>query len=125
MNSRIREVRKLNKMNQSEFGAKIGVKGNTIGNYELGLRNPSDAVIFSICREFGIEEKWLRTGEGNMRAVTEDETAVIVSELLEADNPLYDIILGIAKTYQKLNAKSQKVIDDFAKDLLDELKKGG
>lgn len=53
-------------MNQAEFGARIGVKGNTIGNYELGLRNPSDAVIFSICREFNVNEEWLRTGNGEM-----------------------------------------------------------
>lgn len=57
MKDRIREIRKNNKMNQAEFGARLGVKGNTIGNYELGLRNPSDAVIFSICREFNINEE--------------------------------------------------------------------
>lgn len=125
MNNRIREVRKLNKMNQAEFGSKIGVKGNTIGNYELGLRNPSDAVIFSICREFNINEEWLRTGNGEMHVIAEDEVAAIVSELLEDSNPLYDVILSIAKTYQGMDAKSQKVINDFAIKLSKELKKGG
>lgn len=66
LKDRIKEVRKSVKLNQSDFGAKIGVKGNTVGNYELGLRSPSDAIIFSICREFGISEVWLRTGEGEM-----------------------------------------------------------
>lgn len=66
MKDRIKTIRKQNKMTQVEFGEKIGVKGNTITNYENGLRTPSDAVIFSICREFNINENWLRTGEGDM-----------------------------------------------------------
>lgn len=66
MLNRIRELRKNLKMTQSEFGNKIGVKGNTITNYETGLRNPSEAVIFSICREFNVNEEWLRNGVGEM-----------------------------------------------------------
>ena len=66
MKERIRQLRKQLKFNQTEFGEKVGVKGNTIGNYDLGLRNPSEAVIFSICREFNVNEEWLRTGKGEM-----------------------------------------------------------
>lgn len=62
MNLRIKEIRKDNKMTQAEFGAKIGIKANTVTNYELGMRNPSDAIIFSICREFNVNENWLRYG---------------------------------------------------------------
>lgn len=66
MLNRIKELRKYLRLTQSEFGSKIGVKGNTITNYETGLRNPSEAVILSICREFNVNEEWLRTGEGEM-----------------------------------------------------------
>lgn len=66
MNERIKEIRKSKGLTQSEFGAKIGVKGNTITNYESGGRTPSDAIIVSICREFDVNEHWLRTGEGDM-----------------------------------------------------------
>lgn len=65
MQERIKEIRKHYKLTQTEFGERIGVKGNTITGYETGLRSPSEAVIFSICREFGCNEVWLRTGEGN------------------------------------------------------------
>lgn len=64
MQERIKEIRKHYKLTQSEFGERIGVKGNTITGYETGLRSPSDAVIVSICREFGCNEVWLRTGDG-------------------------------------------------------------
>lgn len=66
MKDRIKAIRKATGLTQSEFGIRIGVKGNTIGNYEIGLRSPSDAVIMSICREFNVSETWLRTGEGEM-----------------------------------------------------------
>lgn len=65
MQDRIKEVRKHYKLTQTEFGEKIGVKGNTITGYETGIRSPSDAVIVSICREFNCSEDWLRTGKGD------------------------------------------------------------
>ena len=67
MEQRIRTVRKSHHLTQTEFGARIGVKGNTVTGYETGLRTPSDAIILSICREFDISEHWLRTGEGDMK----------------------------------------------------------
>ena len=66
MKDRIKQVRKSQNLTQTAFGDIIGVKGNTITNYETGLRNPTDAVIKSICREFGVSEEWLRTGNGDM-----------------------------------------------------------
>lgn len=62
---RIKEIRKIKKMNQIEFGEKIGVKQSSMASYENGSRQPVDAVIRSICREFNVNESWLRTGEGN------------------------------------------------------------
>lgn len=74
MHNRIREVRKALHMTQADFGAKIGVRGNTVTGYENGQRVPSDAVIVSICREFHVDEHWLRTGNGKMfTATTRDE----------------------------------------------------
>lgn len=84
LKGRIKAVRKVNKMTQIEFGQKIGIKGNTVTNYETGLRNPSDAIIKSICREFNTNEHWLRTGEGEMFThQTDDEqlTSFIVKIL--------------------------------------------
>ena len=70
MHNRIREVRKSLNMTQTDFGAKIGVRGNTGTGYETGQRVPSDAVIVSICREFHVDEHWLRTGDGEMFTAT-------------------------------------------------------
>lgn len=66
MNERIKELRSALGLNQTDFGERIGIKQTTVAGYENGIRAPSDAVVLSICREFGVREEWLRTGEGPM-----------------------------------------------------------
>lgn len=61
---RIKEVRKRAGLTQQKFADRIGLKRNTIGNYEINLIEPSDRTILDICREFDVREAWLRTGEG-------------------------------------------------------------
>lgn len=83
---RIKAVRKHFKLTQAEFGDRIGVKGNTIANYELGRNAPVDAIFSLLCREYGVNEIWLRTGEGEMfQAMTEnEELAAYAGEVLAA-----------------------------------------
>ena len=66
MTDRIKSLRKSLHLTQTEFGERLGVKGNTVTGYENGTRAPSDAIIMAICREFGVNEIWLRTGAGDM-----------------------------------------------------------
>ena len=123
MKDRIKQIRKALNLTQVEFGNRLGVKGNTITNYETGLRTPSNSVILSICKEFNINEEWLRTGEGEMFSLQEDEEAAYVSELLEdTENPLYDLIKAIMKMYTQTGEKEKAIIKAFAKDLHKNLK---
>lgn len=64
MQNRIKAVRKHENLTQTQFGERIGVKGNTVTGYENGIRTPSDAVIMAISKEFHVSEEWLRTGAG-------------------------------------------------------------
>lgn len=66
MKNRIKSLRKNLNMNQTDFGSKIGLKQTTIAGYETGSREPNDAVILSICKEFNVDENWLRNGVGEM-----------------------------------------------------------
>lgn len=61
---RLKKLRKNLGMTQDEFSKKIGLARNSIANYEIGRREPTNAIIVSLCREFGVNEIWLRTGEG-------------------------------------------------------------
>lgn len=86
MNERIKELRKSLGLTQLEFGEQVGVKANTIGNYEIGLRTPSDAVIRAICREFNVNEDWLRTGDGEMFNPQDEKLAAFVGSLVADDS---------------------------------------
>ena len=61
---RLKILRKHLSMTQEDFSKKLGLARNSIANYEIGRREPTNAIIVSICREFGVNEVWLRTGEG-------------------------------------------------------------
>lgn len=73
MNERIRKLRKHLDLTQQKFGERLGIKGTTIANYELGRNEPIDAVISLICREFNVNEEWLRHGTGEMFIEMDDE----------------------------------------------------
>lgn len=66
MKDRIKQLRKALELTQQEFADKIGVKRNSFANYETGRNTPIDAIIVSMCREFNVNEEWLRTGKGEM-----------------------------------------------------------
>lgn len=123
MKDRIKKIRKNAGLTQEKFAERLGIKRNTIATYETGRSEPMDNIIISICREFSVNEDWLRTGEGEIYDIPEDETAAIVSELLEDSNPFYDLIVGIMKTYQKLDAKSQDALKELSKGLLKNTKR--
>lgn len=68
MNDRIKDVRKHFKLSQTDFGFQIGVSRDTVANIEGGRIDVKDVIVKSICREFGVSETWLRTGDGEMFA---------------------------------------------------------
>lgn len=88
MKDRIKKLRKTLDLTQREFGERIGVKGTTIANYELGRNEPGDAIIFSICREFNVNEEWLRTGSGEMflQSNRNADIARLTKELLSEES---------------------------------------
>ena len=106
MNERLKELRERLGLNQVEFGTRIGVQRSTISNYEQGLRVPIDAVITLICREFNVNETWLRTGDGDM--FNEDDSGV---ELVTR------AMLGQSDNKKQL----LRIIADMPDDLLDKM----
>ena len=62
----MKKLRKALDLTQQEFADRLGIKRNTVAQYEIGRNEPIDAVIISICREFDVNEEWLRTGKGDM-----------------------------------------------------------
>ena len=83
-------MRKALDLTQQEFADRIGVKRNTVATYEIGRNTPIDAVVSNICREFRVNEAWLRTGSGEMfrEMSRDDEIAAFFGDVLrdESDN---------------------------------------
>jgi transcriptional regulator with XRE-family HTH domain len=66
MNERIKELRKTLGLSQEAFAERLGLKGSAVSHLESGRRNVTTQNINAICREFGVNEEWLRTGNGSM-----------------------------------------------------------
>lgn len=88
MKDRIKKIRKELDLTQQEFADRIGVKRGGIANYEIGRNEPTDSVISLICREFNINEDWLRTGEGEMfiKQTRDEQIASFVGSIQSSED---------------------------------------
>lgn len=123
MNTRIKKLRRELDMTQEKFGAEIGVKGNTVAQWESGRNDPPDSSIVSICREFNVSEHWLRTGEGEMfvQIARDKEIMRFVGDVMqgEDDNFRRRFLLALARLPEEL----WKDVEDFARQITAENKK--
>ena len=102
------------------------MKQNTIAQYEMGRTKPSDAIIFSICREFGVNEEWLRTGEGEMfEELTEQQKILKYTGLLlnDKDSTVANAIQTLIVTYEQLDDASKVTLEKIALQYINNLKK--
>ena len=63
---RVRELRKVLNLTLEKFGKPLGVGKAAISNIENNNRNLTDQMVLSICREYNVNEEWLRNGTGEM-----------------------------------------------------------
>ena len=127
IHERMRMLREEEDMSRKTFGEVLGVSGDVINNIESNrLKRPEqkEPLYKLICEKFNVSEKWLRTGEGQMFLPDVDEEAAYVGQLLsDEDNPLYDTIKAIMRTYKDMGPKEQEILKAFAKAFRDNLKK--
>lgn len=125
MNDRIKKVRvaQTPKLSQEAFGAKIGITGAAISRIESGERNPTEQVILGICREFRVNEQWLRTGEGEMfrtpsrRAEINEFFGKMIAEPTDFRHRLISVLA-------RLNEDEWALVEKMANALCEEMKKG-
>ncbi len=117
MKDRIKELRKNLGLTQQKFADRLGLKRQTIAAYEIGNIEPSDSTLLLICKEFGISEKWLRTGEGEMNIADcqEERYSLNIAKLQRADDEtIIRWVNGIAET----SPETLKEIEEFLKTIL-------
>lgn len=109
MNQRLKKLRLELKLNQEQFGKKLGVTGTAISRLEKGERNITTQMIKSICREFNVNSLWLVEGKGEMFSGYTDDLIQSVAE----EYNLNDFDIGLVRTYLELDKDSRQVIMDF------------
>ena len=95
-NVRIKEVRKSLGLTLEKFGEKIGMKKSSLSQVEGGTNSVSNQLRSAVCREFNVNESWLRTGEGEMFVSKSNE----------------DLLMGFAESLTKIDDS------DFKKKLV-------
>ena len=82
---RLRMLRRSDKikMSMEKFGERLGVGKTAISKIELGENALTDQMKLSICREFGVDQHWLETGEGDMftKMDVSEELADLIARL--------------------------------------------
>lgn len=114
MNERIKKLRKELGFTQQEFADKIGMKRNTIANYETDRNEPSNSVISLICREFNVNESWLRTGEGEM--FLPKPTAAL--DALAAEYGLSNDDYVLVEKFLALKPETRKIMLDYMRKVV-------
>lgn len=117
MNERLKALRKHLDLTMESFGSRIGLTKSMISRMESGALVPTDRTVLSICQTFGVNEQWLRTGEGEM--FLEDDKSILARMLLQYDiSPKEQAILS---AYLKLSAEDRAAILRYLDNLVQEL----
>ena len=118
MNERIRALIKALKIKQAEFAQRIGVSRPFVSELCSGAKNPSDRTISDICREFGVNENWLRTGDGEMfsRLSREEELTKFMMSIIR--NPDSEFQRRFMETIARLTPEQWQLMEQMGLQLL-------
>lgn len=115
MKDRIREVREHFGLSMEKFGSRIGIGKASISLLESGKNNPSVQTITLICREFGVNEQWLRTGEGEML----EQTRASVLDRLSTEYDLSREQRSVIEAFLDLDPQERDVILKYVHNVFD------
>ena len=122
MQDRIKQVRQSEGLTQAEFAEKIGLSRNYIAMIEIGQREPSDRTIKDICRIFGVNEIWLRTGVGEpfTPLSRSEELAAIFERMEVGDDEKSRLIQTMARTPDEAFPPFVKFVEQLYKNFTEE-----
>ncbi|WP_294352221.1 helix-turn-helix transcriptional regulator [uncultured Clostridium sp.] len=117
LKERFKKIRKDNKLSQAAFGKKIGISPSQIACYETGYREITDRAIKDICREFNVNEEWLRTGNGEIYLIAEDDKKIAdaIAKISLSENKN---LKEIAEKLTKLNDTNLELINRLIDGLM-------
>ena len=120
MQHRLKQLRKSLSLTQADFAVKLNLKRGTIAAYEVGQEIPERA-ISDIVRVYGVNENWLRTGEGEMFPVpansSGDEFAKYAEQLMASNSEVDQWTKEIIVRWCKLTPERQRIFIHVLHDL--------
>lgn len=126
LNERLKKLRKKLDLTQREFAEKLHIKQNTVATYEMGRIIPSDSVVAGICREFNVNEEWLRTGTGEMFIEeTPDEEFMRMAKAVAAGDTRADrMIRKTLMCFYEMDDLGKETLMNFIQNLADSRQEG-
>ena len=120
INSRISAVIRASGLTKTAFGERLNVSQSHVSRLANGETAPSDRTIVDICREFGVSEHWLRTGEGEMfvRLSREEEITKFAMSIVR--NPDSEFQRRFISVLAQLTPEQWKLMEQMAHQLIDE-----
>lgn len=118
VNTRIAAVIQASGLTKTAFSRKIGLSQPFVSQLANGDASPSDRTIADICREFNVNEHWLRTGEGEMFSTLsrEEEIARFAMEVIRDPNSEFQ--RRLVSVLARLTPEQWKLMEQMAHQLL-------
>lgn len=118
ISNRISTVIKSSGLTKTAFSKKIGLSQPFVSQLASGDASPSDRTIVDICREFGVSEHWLRTGEGEMfvRLSREEEITKFTMSIIR--DPDSEFQRRFVSVLAQLTPEQWKLMEQMAHQLL-------
>ena len=120
MNERVKQLRKALDLTMEKFGERLGVKKNSISQIESGKNSLTEQMIKSICREFDVDEEWLRNGTGSMfiERTRDEEIARFIGTIQSVDDDSF--MKKFISMLAKLDESEWKLLEKMALKLTKE-----
>lgn len=120
INERIKILRDQLGLSQETFGVKVGMSRSEIKNVEYRKTTLKENKIPLICAYYGVNETWLRTGEGEMfvQPTRDEEIAAFVGAALSGEDENFR--RRLLSVLSRLDEKEWQILEKMAKKLAGE-----
>lgn len=120
INTRIAAVIQASGLTKTAFAERLNVSQSFISRLAIGASVPSDRTIVDICREFGVNERWLRTGEGEMLMHLSREEEIMRFAATVVRDPSSEFQRQALAVLAKLTPEQWRLMEEMARKLLQE-----
>ncbi len=114
---RIKSLRLSQNLNQENFSKRINISRSNLGNIETGKVKPTERILSDICREFSINEDWLRYGEEPMyRPPMEIDNLLAskIGELIASDD---EFVKSFVLEFLNLSPEAKESVKSFLRNI--------